>query len=288
MTSTTDRTGSQATWFVGASFNGGTDDQLPRFLAEGIWENGRDDRYLDEVRSMRPGERIAIKSTYTRKRGLPFDNRGQVVSVMAIKAIGTIIENLEDGKRVKVDWTRVEPAREWYFYTHRSTIWRVEPGTWTDDTLIAFAFDGTPQDIERFRNRPFWRERYGTASPDHPRFQWTAFYEAVAEKLLSFAENRTALVAAIHEIGKQVPKFQILQDKFPDGSTGSLTDICPFTAMGIFNRSMTDANRMRIASELARFLDVTIQIPSSFEGIPVLNNQRSCFFRFFSSFFVSS
>lgn len=29
---------SKATWFVGASF-GGTDDQLPRFLADGIWEN---------------------------------------------------------------------------------------------------------------------------------------------------------------------------------------------------------------------------------------------------------
>ncbi|MEB3186170.1 MAG: AAA family ATPase [bacterium] len=280
MTTTTPRTGSQTTWFVGASFRGGTDDQLPRFLAEGIWENGYDDRYLAEVRSMRPGERIAIKSTYTRKYGLPFDNRGQSVSVMAIKAIGTITENLDDGKRVKVDWTPLEPAREWYFYTHRSTIWRVEPGTWTDDALIAFAFDGKPQDLERFRNRPFWRDRYGTSSPDHPRFQWIAFYEAVAEKLLSFAENRTALVAAIHEIGKLVPRFQILQDKFPDGSTGPLKDICPFTAMGIFNRSMTDANRMLIASELARFLGVTIQIPSSFEGIPVLNNQRSWFFSY--------
>ena len=53
-------------WFVGASY-GGTDDQMPRLLEEGIWENGYDDRYLDEVRSMRPGEQIAIKSTYTRK-----------------------------------------------------------------------------------------------------------------------------------------------------------------------------------------------------------------------------
>ena len=68
-------------WFVGASW-GGTEDQTMRFLEEGIWENGYDDRYLDEVRSMRPGERIAIKSTYTRKRDLPFDNRGESVSVL--------------------------------------------------------------------------------------------------------------------------------------------------------------------------------------------------------------
>ena len=99
MNTKTDSTGAQATWFVGASY-GGTDDQMPRFLAEGIWENGYDDKLLDVVRSMRPGERIAIKSSYTRKHGLPFDSRGRAVSVMGIKAVGTITENLNDGKRV--------------------------------------------------------------------------------------------------------------------------------------------------------------------------------------------
>lgn len=36
-------------WLVGATYNG--DDQLDRFLAEGIWENGYHDRCLDLVRS---------------------------------------------------------------------------------------------------------------------------------------------------------------------------------------------------------------------------------------------
>jgi 5-methylcytosine-specific restriction enzyme B len=156
----------------------------------------------------------------------------------------------------------------------------VLPGEWMNDALIAFAFDGKPQDVDRFRNEPFWRERYGTTSPEKQRFEWTDFYEAVAEKLLAYADNRAPLIAAIHEIGKHVPKFQILQDKFPDGSTGPLDDICPFTAMGIFNRTMTDENRKRIAGELAKFLGVTIEVPPSFEGIPVLNNQRSWFFAY--------
>ena len=99
MNTKTDSTGAQANWFVGASY-GGTDDQMPRFLAEGIWENGYGDKLLDVVRSMRPGERIAIKSSYTRKHGLAFDSRGRAVSVMGIKAVGTITENLNDGKRV--------------------------------------------------------------------------------------------------------------------------------------------------------------------------------------------
>ena len=279
MTTQTIDSAPQATWFVGASY-GGTDDQMPRFLAEGIWENGYDDKLLDVVRSMRPGERIAIKSSYTRKHGLPFDSRGRAVSVMGIKAVGTITENLNDGKRVKVDWAKVEPVREWYFYTHRATIWRVLPGEWMNDALIAFAFDGKPQDVDRFRNEPFWRERYGTTSPEKQRFEWTDFYEAVAEKLLAHADDRTPLIEGIHEIASRVPGLTYLQDKFPDGTSGPLRDICPFTTMGTFNRSMTDANRKTIAGELAKLLGVTVPVPPSFEGIPVLNNQRSWFFAY--------
>jgi 5-methylcytosine-specific restriction protein B len=279
MTTQTIDSAPHATWFVGASY-GGTDDQTPRFLAEGIWENGYDDKLLDVVRSMRPGERIAIKSSYTRKHGLPFDSRGRTVSVMGIKAVGTITENLNDGKRVKVHWTKVEPVREWYFYTHRGTVWRVLPGEWMNDALIAFAFDGKPQDVDRFRNAPFWRERYGTSSPEKQRFEWTDFYEAVAEKLLAYADNRTALIAGIHEIGSRVPGLSYLLDRFPDGTRGPLRDICPFTTMGTFNRSMTHANRKIIAGELAKLLGVTVPVPPSFEGVPVLNNQRSWFFRY--------
>ena len=279
MTTQTIDSAPHATWFVGASY-GGTDDQMPRFLAEGIWENGYDDKLLDVVRSMRPGERIAIKSSYTRKHGLPFDSRGRAVSVMGIKAVGTITENLNDGKRVKVDWAKVEPVREWYFYTHRATIWRVLPGEWMNDALIAFAFDGKPQDVDRFRNQPFWRERYGTTSPEKQRFEWTDFYEAVAEKLLAHADDRTSLIEGIHEIASRVPGLTYLQDKFPDGTSGPLRDICPFTTMGTFNRSMTDANRKTIAGELAKLLGVTVPVPPSFEGIPVLDNQRSWFFAY--------
>lgn len=88
---------SSTTWFVGASF-GHTEDQSARFLEEGIWEistPGQKEQAL--VRSMRPGERIAIKAAFVRKYGLPFDNRQQPVSVMGIKATGVITENPRDG-----------------------------------------------------------------------------------------------------------------------------------------------------------------------------------------------
>jgi 5-methylcytosine-specific restriction protein B len=266
-------------WFVGAAYNR-TEDQTPRFLAEGIWENGYEDgKYGDLVRSMRPGDRIAIKSSYTRKRELPFDNRGATVSVMAIKAVGTITANLDDGKRVQVNWTAVSPPREWYFYTNRATVWRVAPGGWMEDGLLAFTFDGQQQDLDRFRNEPFWRERFGDANGEQ-RFRWTSFYSAVATKLLDYRADRKPLIDGIHAIAQEMAGLGYLQDRYPEGGTGPLRDICPFTAMGTFNRSMTDSNRSAIAGALAKLIGVEEEPPSTFEGIPVLNNQRSWFFRY--------
>jgi len=279
MNSKPEGVGARACWFVGASY-GGTDDQTQRFLEEGIWENGYQDKYLDAVRSIQPGDRIAIKSSCTRKHDLPFDNRGQTVSVMAIKAIGTVKENLGDGRTLKVDWKPFDPPREWYFYTNRSTVWRVLPGDWTTDALIGFTFEEKPQDINRFRNAPYWRERFGDSAVDKHRFKWTRFYEAVADKLLTFKDKRDELIAGIHSIASKVDGLSNLQDQFADGTSGPLKDICPFTAMGIFNRGITDANRKAIASELANLLGVSEAVPDSFEGIPILNNQRSWFFGF--------
>ena len=119
-------------WFVGASY-GGTNDQTERFLREGIWNMGiwdapEHERCMRRVNSMQPGDRIAIKATTTQKNGLPFAYAGKTASLMRIKATGTITENVGDGHTVKVDWSRLEPPREWYFYTGRSTVWEVRRG----------------------------------------------------------------------------------------------------------------------------------------------------------------
>ena len=279
MTQGTDTPEARSYWFTGAMYDD-SEDQTPRFIKEGIWENGYEDRYLDLVKAIRVGDRIAIKSSYTRKHDLPFDNRGHSVSVMAIKATGTVTANQGDGRTVKVNWTALDYPREWYFFTHRGTIWRVFPGDWTSDALIAFAFENKPQEFRRFQNAPYWRERFGDAPSEGQRFQWTRFYEAVAVKLLSFKDKRAVLTEAIHAIAAKVSGLTNLQDQFADGSVGPLRDVCPFTTFGIFNRGITDANRKAIAKELADFLGVQEPIPDTFEGIPILNNQKSWFFAY--------
>ena len=266
-------------WFVGASYEKGSKDQTERFLNDGVWQNGYKDKYLDVVRSMQPGDKIAIKSSYTRKRELPFDNKGQTVSVMGIKAIGEITRNHGDGRFVDVEWQpRFEPVKEWYFYTNRSTIWRVSPDDWMTEGLIDFTFNNKPQDIDRFRNAPSWKERFGDTPVDKQRFEWTQFYEEFADKLLAYKDDRTSLMAAIHDLPNKIESMSVLQDQPEEGTKELLGDICPFTVFGLFNRGITDANRIAIANELADFLKVETPAPHSFEGIPVVNNQRSWFF----------
>lgn len=149
-------------WFVGAYYSDSEpQDQTQRLIDEGIWENGYTDKYIEEVKSMAPGERIAIKAAFRRLRDIPFHNKGHDVSVMAIKATGTVIRNHGDGRTVDVDWDPPEPMREWYFYTNRLTVWRVRPGDWRTDALIDFTFDDEVQDIDRFRNSPYWLDRFG-------------------------------------------------------------------------------------------------------------------------------
>ena len=268
----------QPVWFVGAAY-GKTDDQTPRFLEEGIWENGYDDKHLDLVRSMQVGERIAIKSSYTQLHDLPFDNRGNRVSVMVIKAIGVITENLNDGRHVNVEWTPLETPRKWYFYTHRGTIWRVMPGGWKTDGLIARAFEDTPQDIRRFCNAPYWKARFSQEGADAHKFAWTRFYMAIADGLLKYRHKRSALVAGLKDIATRVEVLGYLAaDIYPNGKRGFVRDICPFTVMGAFNRQIKEVNRQAVAAEIAEFLGVDVPVPTSFEGVPLFNNMKSWLF----------
>lgn len=121
-------------WFVGASWAEG--DQTERFLQEGIWQNGYEDKFSKLVRQMQTGDRIAIKASFTRKNDVPFENYGRAASVMRIKAVGTITANRGDGLTVEVDWEVYADPRDWYFYTYRTTVARARIEE--DDIICVF------------------------------------------------------------------------------------------------------------------------------------------------------
>src|SRR5699024_10579727 len=75
------------------------------------WEGREDEEQYQSMRvyydQMTEGDYIVLKSTYTRKNNLPFPNpNNKTASVMRIKAVGIITENMGDGHTVKVDWIR--------------------------------------------------------------------------------------------------------------------------------------------------------------------------------------
>src|SRR5712692_3409795 len=138
-------------WMVGAYWSDNDPPDLTqRFLDEGIWKNGYKDRLLDEVRSMRVGDRIAIKAASTQRRNLPFEAHGKTISRMNIKAIGTIVANRGDGRTVEVEWDPSFTAKDWYFYTNRGTVWRLPRDDEFAQRLIDFAFGNAKQDYDWF------------------------------------------------------------------------------------------------------------------------------------------
>lgn len=138
-------------WMLGAFWSDNEPpDQTKRFLDEGIWQNGYKDRYLDEVRSMRVGDNIAIKAASTQRHNLPFDARGETVSRMTIKAIGTVVANRGDGRTIEVEWDTSFKPKEWYFYTYRNTVWQMRQDDRYAKRLIEFAFGNQPQDYDWF------------------------------------------------------------------------------------------------------------------------------------------
>ena len=109
---------------------------------------------------------------------------------------------------------------------------------------------------------------------DNNKFNWVDFYKEFADKLLAFKNDRTSLVELVKEsyvfTGINMPKLE----------DGELLDIDPFTVFGTFNKHMKESNRISFCKFYKEKLDMVSVVPTSFDGIPILNNQNATFYRF--------
>jgi len=150
-------------WFVGADWRG--EDQTERFLREGIWTNGHEEKFADRVQSMKPGDLIAIKSRFRKKYGLPFDNREKFVSCMRIKATGRISSRTQDGHTIEVEWDPSCDTKEWYFYIYWGTITEAKASNELARRLIRFTFGAHKQDYEFWLRQPHFAKQYRESLP---------------------------------------------------------------------------------------------------------------------------
>lgn len=104
-------------------------------------------------------------------------------------------------------------------------------------------------------------------------FQWTKFYPELANKLLRYKNNRQGLLILLEEVFKKIDMrfpFRIEEER--------LEDICPFSIFGCFNKHITDEKRIRMLSLLAQELEISEEVPTSFEGVPILDPRNAWFF----------
>ena len=107
------------------------------------------------------------------------------------------------------------------------------------------------------------------------QFDWVKFYEEFANKLLKFKTNRKDLISIVEKVYQNadinLPKLEL---------NNKLVDIDPFTIFGLFNKGITNDNRLKIMSGFAEKLKIQSSLPKSFDSIPVLNNQNATYYYF--------
>ena len=111
------------------------------------------------------------------------------------------------------------------------------------------------------------------------QFDWIPFYEEFADKLLAYEDNRQELIEKIKHV------YEITRIKLPtlernENGDNEIVDIDPFTTFGLFNKGITDANRVKICTAIKNLFEVSSPVPTYFDGIPVLNNQMATFYWF--------
>lgn len=95
--------------------------------------------------------------------------------------------------------------------------------------------------------------------------------------MTQFQKDRKRLLNLIYNNRDEL-LAKYLHDQGGEGDL--LEDIDPFTVFGLFNRGIKHENRINSAKLFKNILDIKADIPKDFEGIPVLNNQKSHFFGF--------
>ncbi|NMM88236.1 hypothetical protein B2J88_28445 [Rhodococcus sp. SRB_17] len=132
-------------------------------------------------------------------------------------------------------------------------------------------------EISRFIDDP-------RSANEQDNFTWVEFYQQLADAVLAFRNDRGGLLDRLWKVA-EIPGLEryfryLRSDLREDGSRGAIRDIDPFTVFGPFNRGITESARVRIAETYRTVFEITAAAPTSFAGIPVVNNLNSWFIRY--------
>lgn len=107
------------------------------------------------------------------------------------------------------------------------------------------------------------------------QFDWVDFYKELSDILLQYKNNRRELIEKVKKI------YEITGINLPTlEKDNQIVDIDPFTFFGLFNKKLTDTNRLAILKAVAELFDVKTPVPTTFNSIPVLNPLNATFYYF--------
>ena len=109
------------------------------------------------------------------------------------------------------------------------------------------------------------------------KYTWVPFYIELADKILAYKGDRTALISKVKEAhtlpDKELPKVESNNDNIPD--------IDPFTVFALFNRGKQSIDaRKALCSGFKEAFGIAADVPSDFEGIPTQNYNQYCFYAY--------
>jgi len=105
---------------------------------------------------------------------------------------------------------------------------------------------------------------------------WIDFYKELANKLLSYRNNREQLIQNVKDV------YELANIKLPTlEKDNQLIDIDPFTVLALLNKSsLKTSNKIKIAKGLAEVVGIKAEIPFEFESVPTVNNMNATFYDF--------
>ena len=106
-------------------------------------------------------------------------------------------------------------------------------------------------------------------------FSWKPIYREIAERVRPFSSRSPELAALVIEMRREGLKVIPTRDLEVGDVEIEIEDIDPFSFFACFNRNATDANRQQILSWLKRRWGLESAVPEDFNGLPLVNPQRS-------------
>ena len=107
------------------------------------------------------------------------------------------------------------------------------------------------------------------------QFDWVDFYKELSDKLLQYKNSRSELIKKVRRI------YEITGFNLPTlEKDNQIVDIDPFTFFGLFNKKLTEENRISILRAIARLFHMNSTVPTSFDSLPVLNPLNATFYYF--------